>query len=490
MASPVRSTESYTPSQDALDLVERAVEEALKLGASYAEARYHSRWGKSLSYRNDRPVGVGQLLEEGIALRVMLGGSMAFSATDELTGDAVGRLVEKTVAQARALENKSWGAGVSDETLARAGYRVFEKRRLEDLGLDEMNQMLRSVWGSVSKALSSARVAAFYQNLGWDYEYKYIVTSDGGRVESLTPRLDYFYNIAVAGDNGDMLNRWMQYGNVGGLEVWDNWRVEEEVVGEARVLEKILMEAGSPPSGKVDVVLGSEIVGLMVHESSGHPSEADRVLGREAAQAGKSFIKPDYRGTRVGSELVNISDDPTIPGLNGYYLFDDEAVPARKRRLYVEGRVNELLHNRWSAYMMGEKSNAAARALDHRSEPIVRMANTYFEPGDHTLEELLEGIREGIYMKTYMEWNIDDERWSQRYVGLEAYLVQSGEIRGMVRNPVLEATTPEIYGSIDAVGKDLRFYAGTCGKGEPGQPLPVSFGGPSVRARRLVIRRP
>jgi TldD protein len=126
--------------------------------------------------------------------------------------------------------------------------------------------------------------------------------------------------------------------------------------------------------------------------------------------------------------------------------------------------------------------------MSHEGEPIVRMANTYFAPGDHTFEELIEDIKFGVYIKSYMEWNIDDERWSQRYGGLEAYLIENGELKGLVRNPVLELTTKTFYSSVDAADKNLAFYAGTCGKGEPMQGVPVWFGGPNVRVRNIKLR--
>jgi TldD protein len=225
----------------------------------------------------------------------------------------------------------------------------------------------------------------------------------------------------------------------------------------------------------------------MVHESCGHPSEADRILGREAAQAGKSFIKPNMIGERIGNRYATVIDDPTIPNSYGFYLYDDEGVSARPRYLYREGIINEFLHNRWTAKIFNVDSNAAARAMHYGSEPIIRMANTYLKPGDYRFEELLEDIKLGVYIKSYMEWNIDDERWSQRYVGLEAYLIENGELTKLVRNPVLELTTKAFYSSIDAVGRDLRFYAGTCGKGEPMQGVPVWFGGPDVRLSKIKL---
>ena len=180
-------------------------------------------------------------------------------------------------------------------------------------------------------------------------------------------------------------------------------------------------------------------------------------------------------------------DDPTIPRSYGFYLYDDEGVPARPRYLYREGIINEHLHNRWTASVFGVESNAAARAMDYNSEPIIRMANTYLKPGDYSFEELIEDVELGVYIRSYMEWNIDDVRWGQRYVGLEAYMIERGELGKPVRNPVLEVTTGGFYSRIDAVGRELRFYPGTCGKGEPAQGVPVWFGGPDVRLRKVTL---
>jgi TldD protein len=261
------------------------------------------------------------------------------------------------------------------------------------------------------------------------------------------------------------------------------WKLLERVEERVKVLSKILTSAKAPPHGKIGMIIGNEVMGLVVHESVGHPYEADRVLGREAAQAGESFVTPDMIGQRIGSEVVTVVDDPTLKHSYGYYEFDDEGVKAKRRTLLREGVINELLHNRQTASKLGVSSNGAARASSFDREPLVRMANTFMLPGDHEFEELLEGVKLGIYMKTYGECNIDDRRWNMRFVGRECYLIHNGRIGEMVRRPVLEITTPTFYSSIDAVDKHLHFDAATCGKGDPMQPMPVWCGGPNVRLR-------
>ncbi|MCX8203877.1 MAG: TldD/PmbA family protein, partial [Nitrososphaeria archaeon] len=206
---------------------------------------------------------------------------------------------------------------------------------------------------------------------------------------------------------------------------------------------------------------------------------------REAAQAGETYIKRELVGMRIGSEHVTIADDPTLPGSYGFYLYDDEGVRARERLLIERGVIKELLQNRETAAELGTSSNGSSRASSYDREPIVRMANTYMKPGNFGFDELIEDVKLGVYIKTYSEWNIDDKRWNQRYVGVEAYAIRDGELAEPVFRPILEVTTRTLYSSVDAVGKDLQMTAGYCGKGDPMQAIPVWFGGPHIRLRSV-----
>ncbi|MBP1912993.1 putative Zn-dependent protease [Thermococcus stetteri] len=275
----------------------------------------------------------------------------------------------------------------------------------------------------------------------------------------------------------------------GGLELIEKDKPWEWAVKDVKALQKLIKEGQKPPEGKVDVVISPEVAGIAVHESVGHPYELDRIMGREAAQAGESFVKPEMLGERIGSEAVTVIEDPTIPNSWGFYLYDDEGVKARPRYLIREGIINEFLMNREYAAYLGMKSNAAARAINYDREPIVRMANTYLAPGDYSFEELIEDVKLGVYMVSFNEWNIDDRRFQQRYIGREAYLIENGEIKHPVRRPVLEITTRGLWSSVDAVGKEVEFYPGTCGKGEPGQGVPVWMGGAHARLRGVILRR-
>ncbi len=472
-----------------LDNLEKIVEKAIERKTDYAEARLHKNEDKTISMRNGTLIGTGYSLTEGVGIRVLVSGSLGFSATNNIGWNGLEKALDEAIAKARASSNYLKKPVVmAPERSHKASYSAIEKSKPDSISMEDKLEYLKGYWTRVKDSLTKAKVTALFVVYEESVEEKTFVNSEGSLITSRIPRIGIFYNLSVKGTGGEGANRWQEYSASGGIELLDEWKVEERIVEQARVLENVLEKAKTIPAGKYDVVLGSEIVGLMVHESCGHPMEADRILGREAAQAGESFIKKDMLGERIGSEKVTVIDDPTIPGSNGFYLYDDEGVKARARYLYKDGVINEFLHNRETAAELGTQSNGAARAMDYNSEPIVRMANTYFMPGDRNEEELIEELKDGLYVKTYMEWNIDDRRWGQRYVGLEAYRVKNGETKELIKNPALEFTTGEIYSKVESVGKNLEFYAGLCGKGEPGQGVPVWFGGPSILLRGLRVR--
>ncbi len=465
----------------------RAVDEGLSLGARYVEVRYQRDYFDGVTLRNDRVIGAEVKVSEGVGIRVLVDGSLGFASTNDLRFEGVLRAVRAACERARALAKlRRRPIEFGEERVGSASYSVVPKIKLSDLDIGERIRLGRDAYDTALKTVSKVRIPAYTYSLVTHEQEKLIITSDGAYIRSHIPRLYISLNIVLLDPQKGTIQRRLEYAGSGGVEQIKTWNIVDEVSREVRNMEKVLIEGVEPPKEAVDVVIGSEIVGLMVHESAGHPMEADRILGREAAQAGESYVKPDMVGSyRIGNSFATVIDDPTIPGSNGFYLYDDEGVPARPRYIYREGLVNEPLHNRHTARLFGTRSNGAARSMDYSSEPIIRMSNTYLKPGDMSFEELLEDISMGVYIKSYMEWNIDDMRWNQRYVGLEAYIIRNGEIAEPVRNPVLEISTKGFYSNIVAVDRNLRFYPGTCGKGEPPQGVPVWFGGPNVRISKI-----
>jgi TldD protein len=470
------------------DLVRYTVEFASTKGVGYAEARLHVESGSGVTLSNGVPEPVQLAKAEGIAVRILVDGAMGFGSTNDLSKESLKNVVDaayRTAKASKILLQKPIGASTEEAEQARWECRA-ERSSLnvtieEKFGaLEEIDKALQPE--TVNVALPS-RTLILYDEV----TDRYFRNTEGAMIHGTVPRISLLYLLTASVPGKGTIQRIRHKGEAGGWERFEEWNAAKLVSEEAAVLGRILRESKAPPHEELDVVLGSEVTGIICHESCGHPQEADRILGREAAQAGESYVKPDMIGREVGTNAVTIVDDPTLPNSYGFYLYDEEGVKARRRTLIKQGVINEFLHNRETAFEFGVNSNGAARAVGYDKEPIVRMANTYMLPGQYDEEELFEDVEKGLFIKTFMEWNIDDRRYNQRYVGLEAYAIENGQITSPVRDPVLEITTPGLYGRIDAVAKRLEFEAATCGKGEPHQSAPVWHGGPAIRLRNVRI---
>ena len=475
------------------ELVSFAIDQAQKKGCEYAEARYQRTSDLGCLVRNGVPEPAEMVEAEGLGVRVIYDGALAFGATNQTANgnisDLVVNLVKNAKTAASILKEK---IHFSNEETQVEKWGTQERKKLEDVSVESMISLLRDVDKTLALPISDVAFPNRMFFVGYDIEEKVYANTDGSKLESRVPRV-HFASILTALYDGKPTTAsvppgFSSMGGSGGWEIIDQLDLTNFVPQSAKEITNGIKATGKPPANEtLDVILGPNVAGLTSHESCGHPGEADRILGREGAQAGESFLKADKLGMEIGSSEAYVSDDPTIPHSMGFYLYDDEGVKARKRRLITAGKFTEFLQNRSTAYYFGVKSNGSSRAVQFDREPIIRMGNTYIEPGDWSFEEMLKEVKRGVYIRSFMEWNIDDKRLNQRYVGLEAYLIENGALKDAIKDPVFEITTPKYWGSIDARGRDLQYTCGTCGKGDPMQGAPVFFGAPHIRLRNVRV---
>ena len=468
------------------DQTRLAVEQALKSGADYAEARTQRDVGHTLTLNNGIPEPVTVTRRLGIGIRVLVGGSMGFASTNSLETSQIRTSAETAVKIARAATRlTSKPSKLAPEKSWEDKWEVRMNIDIREVSIEEKFNVLYSIEKALSQEQVNISLPSRILLLDDDLTEKFYQNSEGSRIRGIVPRISLFFILTGEDKGKGTIQRMRHEAQSRGWEAVKEWNPPAIATDEARMLGRMLREGKQPPTGEIDLVLGSEVTGIICHESCGHPQEADRILGREGAQAGESYVTREMLGKRIGSEHVTIIDDPTLPNSYGFYMYDDEGVKAKPRTLIKDGIISDLLHNRETAAEFGVSSNAAARSVAYDREPIIRMGNTFMKPEDYTLDELVEDVKSGVYMKSFMEWNIDDRRYNQRYVGLEAYAIEDGRIATPVRNPILEVTTPGLYGSVDAVGKEMEYAGATCGKGDPQQGAPVWTGGPPIRIRKI-----
>jgi len=240
-----------------------------------------------------------------------------------------------------------------------------------------------------------------------------------------------------------------------------------------------LLSAPQAVGGEYTVVLDPVLAGVFVHEAFGHLSESDHVYENQ------KLCELMVLGKRFSGSHLNIVDGAAVPGLRGSYKYDDEGVPATRTYLIRQGILEGRLHSRETAAKMNEKPTGNARALNYAFPPIVRMTNTFIEPGTISFDDIISGIKEGIYARDWYGGTTSLEMFT--FSAAEAYMIRNGRVAELVQPVVLSGNVFTTLHNIDAIGNDLDMnQGGGCGKG--GQsPLPVSNGSPHIRIRHCLV---
>jgi len=319
-----------------------------------------------------------------------------------------------------------------------------------------------------------------------------LVTSDGVRIDQ---RFDYIFpGYAAVANRGaqTQLRSGGGWGSArqGGLEQLASFDFPASArqVAEQAIA---LVEAPECPDTSADVLLLPSQMMLQIHESIGHPLELDRILGDERNYAGTSFVSLDMFGSyRYGSELLNITFDPTVGAEMASYGFDDEGTPAQRDYLIRDGILERPLGGAVSQTRAGSAGVANARACDWNRPAIDRMANLNLEPGTRSLDELIASVEYGVLMDTNRSWSIDDSRNKFQFGCELGRLIENGELKGLVRNPNYRGISATFWRNLAAVGDAGSFEVwGTpyCGKGEPNQMVQVGHASPACVFRNVEI---
>ncbi len=232
--------------------------------------------------------------------------------------------------------------------------------------------------------------------------------------------------------------------------------------------------------GEYPVLLSPEATGVFAHESFGHKSESDFMVGDETMKAEWAL------GKRIGQELLTIIDDSNVIGY-GYTPYDDEGTKGKKTYIVTNGVLTGRLHSAATAALLEEPLTGNARALDFEFEPIVRMTSTYIEKGDRPLKDIVGEIDKGVYIDTIKHGS---GMSTFTLAPGRAYLIENGRITTPVKVSVVTGSVFETLAEVDAVSEEFEittFVGGGCGKIEQ-YPLPVGLGGPDTRVRKLKVQ--
>lgn len=472
--------------------IAEALDAATLAGATYADARAVETRHEHLSVRTGRVEGIESGESLGIGIRVIAGGAWGFAATSDLSAQGVIAAARQAVTLARA-------AAIT----ARAPVRLAPVEAVIGTwtGSCEIDPFAVSIDDKLAVLLraddalrAEHRVRITNASVGFIRVHKVFGSTEGSLIEQRYVESQAGI-AAFAMRDGEMLPR-SYPNNLGGQALQGGWETIHglDLPGNApRIAEQAaaLLSAQPCASDTTTVIIDSSQVALQVHESVGHPTELDRVLGDEAAFAGTSWVGiPDLGSLRYGSEHVTVTADATIPGSIGSFGYDDEGVPAQRDHLITNGVLTGFQTSRESALAIGRTSNGCMRADGWQRQPLIRMTTVSLEPGEWALDDLIADTDEGIYLETNNSWSIDDRRLNFQFACEIGWEIKSGKLGRMIKSPNYTGSTPEFWGSCDAVcNRDHWEVWGipNCGKGEPMQVAHVAHGSAPARFRNVQV---
>jgi TldD protein len=447
-----------------------AVQAALDAGARYADARVMHRRTEAMTARDGEIEELSQDESAGIGVRALVGSSWGFYAVPDMS-DAAARAAGRRAAQIAAASARVPGPK-TDLVPTGAGAGSWASSCVIDplsVPLSVKGDLLVAATGAAKDA-GADLAEGLYQI--WDTR-KWFVSSEGHRIDQHIRECGAGITASAIGDGEIQRRSWPSHRGQYGTRGWELVDELELVANAPRMAQEAreLLTAPLCPSGETTLILGGEQLALQIHESVGHAIELDRILGWEAAFAGTSWLDLDRLGTlRYGSELMNITIDPTIPGALGSFGFDDEGTPAQKRDAVRNGIWVGVLAGRDSAAVAGLDYAGSVRADGWARLPMVRMTNVGLEPGPHTLDEMIAATEDGVFMDINRSWSIDDRRLNFQFGCEYGYEIKNGERGRLLRNPTYTGIGPSFWQSMDMLSSEtVAWGTPNCGKGQPGQ---------------------
>ena len=446
---------------------EEIIDGVIEEGGSYCDIR-KEHWNKtSLTLKDGVPETVVQGEEEGAQVRVLYKNGWGCVGTNDI--DSLEKASERALRMAKK-SNKYKGrkTDLADIEVNQDQVEMPKKKDFRDISAEEKLSFLEELEGMLNRDYVRSTDIR-YRDFLVDKE---IITSEGTHIRMKIPKVLTY--LIVTGKSDTIQRASEGSGGTGGYELTKIAFDKTEIV--LNRLETLL-EASTPPSGRMSLIMDPYLAGVFSHEAFGHAAEGDLVASDNSCLKGKL-------GTDVASEIVSIKDDPTMEGY-GSFPYDDEGTKSRNRYLVKDGVLNDFILDRENAWKLDMEPNGGARAEDFRVKPLVRMSNTIMDPGDMKFEELLEEVSgKGVYARSSSGGQVSPAQGTFQFNAQEAYLIEDGEIVRPLRDVSFNGFTLETLQNITGITDELIAGIGHCGKG---QTAPVSNGAGHVLVSEVMV---
>ncbi len=467
-------TDSYFFTETDLDSLrtQRIVDEALH-GMEDGELYLQYAQSESFTYDDGRLKNAVYDISRGFGLRSVLGEVSGYAHSSDLTETALKRAAETV----RSIRSGQGGTlAIPPQGTNRKLY-TDENPLLGGLDFQAKVRLLEEI-DAYARALDE-RICQVSASLSGEWQIIEIIRPGGHRVRDIRPLVRL--NVSVVARQGDRMES--GYQGAGGryeysrLLMEENWKAQ---VDEAYRQARVNLESVPAPAGEMDVVLGPGWPGVLLHEAIGHGLEGD--FNRKGSSAFAGLL-----GERVAAPGVTVVDDGTLTDRRGSLTFDDEGTPTSCTTLIEDGILKGYMQDRMNARLMEMNATGNGRRQSYAHQPMPRMTNTYMLAGDQDPEEIIAGVKNGLYAVNFGGGQVDITNGKFVFSCTEAYKIENGKLGAPVKGATLIGNGPDVLTRVTAVGNDLELDSGVgiCGKG--GQSVPVGVGQPTLRVNGLTV---
>jgi TldD protein len=507
MGRPITPQEALIPIDPAIQkaVADVALNAARSKGATYTDVRIGRYLNQFVITREDKVENIVNTESYGMGVRVIANGCWGFAATDKMDTDSIAKAAEEAVAIAKEnsriqsepvqlAPQKGYGEVSWKAPIEKNAFEVPIKEKV-DLLLGVNDAAMQSGADYITSLL-------FMVN-----EQKYFASSDGSYIDQDIHRIWPTFFITKIDkatgkfDTRNALSAPMGMGyeylyarpqdKIQGVTTLYKGRydmIEDAKAGGMQAGEKLKAKSVEP--GKYDLVLDPSHLWLTIHESTGHPTELDRVLGYEANFAGTSFLtldKWESKNFNYGNKLVNIVADKKQVGSLGAVGYDDEGVACGEWDIIKDGTLVNYQAIRDQAHILGLKASQGCCYADNWSSvQFQRMPNISLKPGTDkkSVDDLIKGVEKGIYIVGDGSFSIDQQRYNFQFGGQLYYEIKDGKIGNMLRDVAYQSNTQEFWNSCAGIADERDYRLGGSffdGKGQPSQSSAVSHGSSTTR---------
>jgi TldD protein len=475
-------------------LADAALSRARQLGASYADFRFE-RLRVQMIVARDRELETSVQNESiGFSVRLIHKGAWGFAAGIDPTADAARVVAERAIDVAARL------SALNTEPVILADEPTYNDEYVSRFDLDPFSvpddEKVGFLLGLNERALASKLIDRVTSYAFLVSEQKFLASLSGSRITQ--------QRIRVKGD----LTAVRIDKATGGFETmgsaappagrgWEYFAKGYDFAKDADEIPALLEQKMASPSiepGRYDLVIDPTNLWLTIHESIGHSTELDRVLGYEANYAGTSFATLDkLNRLQFGSPIMHVTGDRVVPHGLSTVGYDDEGVAAQQWDIVRNGVLVGYQLDRQMAHKQGfGRSNGCAFADAAERVPLQRMPNVSLCPGQNhtTLTDLIGGVEDGIYIVGDKSWSIDMQRYNFQFTGQKFFRIRGGKLTGQIKDLAYQAKTTDFWNAMEAVGGPSTYVlcgAFNCGKGQPSQIAPVTHGCPAALFRQINI---